>query len=260
MKRILKEFVFSALLFFSIFFITLRVDWMSVFHLSPTIVVDKLSEWVWDLTYQGLNEVKSDKVRLPVDTLVHEMCVANGIDTESISVVVSNNYEVNAFATVGRHIIVNTGLIEKMNNETQLCAVIGHELAHLELGHIQSGIRQQAILQVILILLTGNGNVDGLINITSQMMSNSITRAKENDADAQGARFLHAMHLDPMEMANTLESFESYGILSYLTDHADSKKRAENIRKMHFANNGPFRRVLSPESWEELKETCNRAH
>ena len=260
MKRILKEFAFSALLFFSIFFITLQVDWMSVFHLSPTIVGDKLSEWVWDLTYQGLNEVKSDKVRLPVDTLVHKMCVANGIDTASISVVVSNNYEVNAFATVGRHIIVNTGLIEKMDNEAQLCAVIGHELAHLELGHIQSGIRQQAIFQVILILLTGNGNVDGLVNITSQMISNSITRAKENDADAQGARFLHAMHLDPMEMANTLESFESYGILSYLTDHADSKKRAENIRKMHFKNNGPFRRVLSPETWKELKETCNRAY
>ena len=260
MKRILKEFAFSALLFFSIFFITLRVDWMSVFHLSPTIVGDKLSEWVWSLTYQGLNEVKSDKVRLPVDTLVHEMCVANGIDTASISVVVSNNHEVNAFATVGRHIIVNTGLIEKMDNEAQLCAVIGHELAHLELGHIQSGIRQQAIFQVVLVLLTGNGNVDGLVNITSQMISNSITRAKENDADAQGARFLHAMHIDPMEMANTLETFESYGILSYFTDHADSKKRAENIRKMHFKNNGPFRRVLSPETWKELKETCNRAY
>lgn len=259
MKRILKEFALSALLFFSILFVTLRVDWMSVLHLSPTIVGDKLSEWVWDLTYQGLNEVKSDKVRLPIDTLVHEMCVANGIDTASVSVVVSNSYEVNAYATVGRHIIVNTGLIEKMDNEAQLCAVIGHELAHLELGHIQSGIRQQAVFQVILIFLTGNGNVDGLVNLTSEMISNSITRAKENDADEQGARFLYAMHLDPMEMANTLETFESYGILSYLTDHDDSKKRAENIRKIHFANNGPFRQILSPGTWKDLKETCNRA-
>ena len=260
MNKIVKELFVEALLFFGIFYATLQVDWIKLCHLKPTIVGDKLSEWVWDLTYNGLNVLKSDKVRLPVDTLVHEMCVANGIDTASISVVVSNNYEVNAYATVGRHIIVNTGLIEKMNNEAQLCAVIGHELAHLELGHIQSGIRQQAILHVIVILLTGNGNVDALINLTSQMISNSITRTKEDEADEQGARFLHAMHLDPMEMANTLETFESYGILSYLTDHADSKKRAENIRKMHFANNGPFRQILSPDSWEELKETCNRAH
>ena len=43
---------------------------------------------------------------------------------------------------------------------------------------------------------------------------------------------MHAMHLDPMEMANTLETFESYGILSYLMDHADSKKRGTNSNNL----------------------------
>ena len=253
MKKILKEFLVSAVLFCSVLFLTFQVDWMKLLNLTPTIVGDKLSEWVWDLTYVGLHEVKSDNVRLPIDTLVNEMCRANGIDTASVSVVVSRNNEVNAYATVGRHIIVNTGLIEKMDNEAQLCAVIGHEVAHLELGHIQSGLRQQAIFQVMLILLTGNGSADGLISITSDMISNSITRAKEDQADEQGARYLYAMHLDPMEMANTLESFESYGILSYLTDHADSKERAKHIRKMHFKKT-TYRPVLSPETWKALKE------
>ena len=254
MKQIIKEFLVSALLFFSILLLTLQVDWMKTFHLSPTIVGDKLSEWVWNLTYMGLHEVKSDNVCLPVDTLVNEMCKANGIDTASVHVLVSRNSEVNAYATVGRHIIVNTGLIEKMDNESQLCAVIGHEMAHLELGHIESGIRQKAIFQVLLILLTGNGNTDGLITFTTDMISNSITRDKEERADEQGARYLYAMRLDPMEMANTLESFESYGILSYLTDHADSKDRAEHIREMHFGKNTTFRSILSPESWQQLKQ------
>ena len=254
MIKIFKECLVSAVLFFSVLFLTLQVDWMKMLHLTPTIVGDKLSEWVWDLTYMGVNEVKSDHVRLPIDTLVNEMCKANGIDTASIHVVVSKNSEVNAYATVGRHIIVNTGLIEKMDNEAQLCAVIGHEVAHLELGHIQSAIRQKAIFQVVLILLTGNGNTEGLINLTSDMISNSITRAKEDQADEQGARYLYAMHLDPMEMANTLESFESYGILSYLTDHADSRERAERIRKMHFDKNAVYRSILSPDTWEALKE------
>ena len=183
MKQIIKEFLVSALLFFSILLLTLQVDWMKTFHLTPTIVGDQLSEWVWDLTYMGLHEVKSDNVCLPVDTLVNEMCKANGIDTASVHVLVSRNSEVNAYATVGRHIIVNTGLIEKMDNESQLCAVIGHEMAHLELGHIESGIRQKAIFQVLLILLTGNGNTDGLITFTTDMISNSITRDKEEQAD-----------------------------------------------------------------------------
>ena len=255
MIKIFKECLVSAVLFFSVLFLTLQVDWMKMLHLTPTIVGDKLSEWVWDLTYMGVNEVKSDHVCLPIDTLVNEMCKANGIDTASVHVLVSRNSEVNAYATVGRHIIVNTGLIKKMDNEAQLCAVIGHEMAHLELGHIKSGMRQQAVFQVLLILLTGNGSAEGLINLTSEIISNSITRSKENQADEQGARYLYAMQLDPMEMANTLESFESYGILSYLTDHADSKDRAEHIRKMHFGKKKTtYRTILSPETWQALKD------
>jgi predicted Zn-dependent protease len=254
MKKIVKELLVSALLFFGVLCATLQVDWMKLLHLRPTIVGDKLSEWVWELTYARIDEVQDASVCLPIDTLVSEMCRANGINSASVHIVVSRDKEVNAYATAGRHIIINTGLIEKMDNETQLCAVIGHELAHLELGHIESSIRRQAIFQVLLTLLTGNGNMEGVVNITTLMISNSIPRAEENDADAQGARYLYAMQQDPMEMANTLETFESYCILSYLTDHADSKERAENIRKMHFKGNIVPRPILSPGVWNNLKE------
>ena len=255
MNKILKEAVISALLFFGVFFATLQVDWMSVLHLVPTIVGDKLSEWTWEILSSNIREVEADEVRLPIDTLMREMCEANGIDTASISIVVSKNPEVNAFATVGRHLVIYTGLIKKMDNEAQLCAVVGHEVAHLQLGHIKSGIRRQAVFYVILTLISGSGS--GQLNeIIGDMISNSITRAKENDADAQSAHYLYAMHLDPMEMADVLEKFDSYGLFSFLSDHDDSKKRADRIRNMHFSDNGPYRQILSTETWEELQRGC----
>lgn len=255
MNRVFRELLLSVAVFCGIFYATLQVDWMKVLHLSPTIVGDKLSEWAWDLMSKSIREVEADEVRLPIDTLMREMCLANGIDTASVHIVVDRTSEVNAFATVGRHLVIYTGLIRQMDNEAQLCAVIGHEVAHLQLGHIQSGIRRQAAINVILILLSGNGS--GQLNeIIGDMVSNSLTRAKENEADAQGARYLHAMHLDPLEMATTLEKFESYGIFSYLTDHDDSKKRADRIRKMEFSDNGPYRQILSSETWERLQEAC----
>ncbi len=256
MKKILKESAISALLFFSILYVTLQVDWMKVFQLRPTIVGDKLSEWVWELSESSLWKVNDRDVCEPIDSLVKEMCKASNISNTDIHVVINRDNEVNAFATVGNHLIINTALIKKMENESQLCAVIAHEMAHLRLGHIQSAIRQQAAITVFFTLITGNGHSEMLANITSKMISNSITRAKENEADEQGARYMHAMHLDPMEMANTLETFESYGILSYLMDHADSKKRAEHIRNMHFPNNGPYRKILSQETWDKLKQSC----
>lgn len=254
MKKIFKEFIISALLFFGILFITLQVDWMKTLHLHPTIVGDKLSEWVWKVSEMSLWKVNDHDVCAPIDSLVSEMCKANGISMADVHVVINRDNEVNAFATVGNHLIINTALINKMKNESQLCAVIAHEMAHLRLGHIQSAVRQQAIITVFLAMITGNS--DMLANLTTKIISNSITRTKEDAADEQGARYMHAMHLDPMEMANTLETFESYGVLSYLMDHADSKKRAEHIRKMQFSNNGPYRKILSEETWIRLKKAC----
>lgn len=257
MNKALKEFALSAVLFFGIFYATLQVDWMRLLHLSPTIVSDKLTEWTWDLMSSGIREVQTDEIILPIDTLVREMCLANGIDMASITVVVSKTPEVNAYATVGRHLVVNTGIINIMDNEAQLCAVLGHEVAHLQLNHIQTGIRRQAAIFVILTLITGNGRgTDRLNEFITDMIGNSITRAKENEADAQGARYLHAMHLDPLEMGNALEKLDSYGVFSFLSDHDDSKKRAERIRNMEFSDNGPCRQILSAETWERLQQLC----
>ena len=256
MKKILIEFLISALLFFGIFYATLQVDWMKLFRLQPTIVGDKLSEWVWKMAESSLWEVNNHDVCVPIDSLVHEMCKANNISMADVHVVINRDNEVNAFATVGNHLIINTALIKKMENESQLCAVIAHEMAHLRLGHIQSAVRQQAVITVLFTLISGNGHSEVLANLTSKIISNSITRAKENEADEHGAHYMHAMHINPMEMASTLEKFESYGILSYLMDHADSKKRAEHIRKMHFQKNGPYRKILSQETWDKLKNAC----
>ena len=105
----------------------------------------------------------------------------------------------------------------------------------------------------------GNGRGSGRLNqFVSEMISNSITRAKENEADAQGARYLHAMHLDPLEMAAVLEKLQSYEVFSFLSDHDDSKKRADRIRNMDFADNGPCRQILSSETWKKLQESCRR--
>jgi predicted Zn-dependent protease len=256
MKKLFREIAISVFLFFGILFATLQVDWLKVLHLTPTIIGDKLSELVWDFISSGLYEVDSEKVCLPIDTLVHEMCIANGIDTASVSIVVARTYEVNAFATVGNHLVVNTGLISEMDNETQLSAALGHEMAHIQLGHIQKSIRQNAALQAILILVTGNSRSNNIRKITEKLISSGITRAKEREADESGARYIDAMHLDAKEMAIMFEKFKDDNSLSYFKDHDNNQKRAAHIREMHFTSKEPYRQILSPDTREAMQEVC----
>ncbi len=48
--------------------------------------------------------------------------------------IISNN-DVNAFALPGGFIYVNTGLLDALSNDDELRFVIGHEIAHVDLGH-----------------------------------------------------------------------------------------------------------------------------
>src|SRR5262249_49679312 len=56
---------------------------------------------------------------------------------ESFTFFIVNDPEVNAFATPGGYVGVNAGLIEMANNESELAAVLGHEIAHVTQRHLE---------------------------------------------------------------------------------------------------------------------------
>jgi predicted Zn-dependent protease len=51
----------------------------------------------------------------------------------------------NAYATLGRKIILTTGIIKKLKNESALAFVIAHELGHVEQKHVLKGIFRNTI-------------------------------------------------------------------------------------------------------------------
>lgn len=54
---------------------------------------------------------------------------------------------VNAFATAGGFVYVNTGLIERADNEAELASVIAHEIGHITGRHLVEQMRRSAIAQ-----------------------------------------------------------------------------------------------------------------
>jgi predicted Zn-dependent protease len=52
---------------------------------------------------------------------------------------------VNAFATAGGFIYVNTGLLKTADNEAEVASVLAHEMGHIEGKHLIKQMRQKAI-------------------------------------------------------------------------------------------------------------------
>lgn len=124
--------------------------------------------------------------------------------------------DINAFAAPGGFIGVNTGLIHTADNESELAAVIGHEIAHVSQRHLVRAVEsmQKVSLPILLGMLgaaiaaqsagNGDGTQAALIGGLGLLQQKSITftRNNEYEADRVGIQTLHRAGYDPDAMAS----------------------------------------------------------
>ena len=93
--------------------------------------------------------------------------------------VVIDDPEINAFAHVGGFVYVHTGLLEFVDNEGELRFVLGHEIAHVDLGHCVEQITYATRVS------QGAGELGGsLVQIAYKTIALGYSEDMEFEADA----------------------------------------------------------------------------
>jgi len=125
--------------------------------------------------------------------------------------------EINAFALPGGFVGVHTGLITASRSESELAAVLAHEISHVTQRHWprmvaaekdRAGMTLAAVLASIIIAGSGNPNGAGVAmaamaaNADSQL---AYTRSFEREADRIGIRLLSDGGYDVSAMAGFFE-------------------------------------------------------
>jgi predicted Zn-dependent protease len=122
---------------------------------------------------------------------------------------------INAFALPGGFIYVTRGMLTHMNSESELAAVLGHEVAHVTEKHaIRRNSRSQAlnILSTVASAVTmsqmgqvaaqGVGELGGMFG---GVLVTGYSREFELEADAVGAKFMAQAGYSPEAMLRTIE-------------------------------------------------------
>lgn len=147
------------------------------------------------------------------------------IPTPYFFIVKSN--EINAFAGPGGYIGINTRLILATENESELAAVMAHEIAHVRLHHLYNMIEHQKQMRIPMIASMLASIALGAINPTlgsgALMASMSgfaqdninFTRANEKEADRIGIDMLIKSDLDPKAMVSFLKNAGKFALLLY---------------------------------------------
>lgn len=154
---------------------------------------------------------------------------------------------INAFALPGAHIGVHTGLILTAESESELAAVLGHEISHVNQNHLYRMIANQdksfwpsmAALAVAILASRSNPNVGSAAIAGSQAlgMQNqlSYTRDFEREADRMGFDVMKNAGFDPHGMASFFERLQRASRLdeasapAYLHDHPLTSERIADI-------------------------------
>ena len=150
----------------------------------------------------------------------------------------------NAFAAPAGHVFMNRGLIEIMEDEGELAAILGHEIAHVQSRHISERMAKSKTLNLATLggILAGIflGGDAGAAIMQGGLAANSslqlqYSRENEEEADRKGLRYMEASGYRGDDFVKIMkkmgqESWQSGGrIPSYLTTHPGVPERVNYL-------------------------------
>jgi Zn-dependent protease with chaperone function len=150
-------------------------------------------------------------------------------------VVVQGDPSINAGATFGE-VAVTSGMLNFVRSDDEMAVVLGHELAHIEQGHVLKGTIGNLALGILATVIEakvpGAGQAAGGIG---QLFLNHYTQGQEREADEIGLRYAYEAGYDPRaaeKMQERLAVEEPQSMTAgYFDTHPSSVERAVAARK-----------------------------
>ena len=188
-----------------------------------------------------------------IEAIIHEWADpvfrGMGLEPSEVEILLIADPELNAFATRGRIMGLNTGLILRTRNPNELLGVIAHEGGHIRNRHTLRDGAQNAGMQPMLMtmalgalaiaagapdagaVLLGNSQYFGTLSALRYMTH------QEGEADNTAARALETAGESGRGLVSCFENFRSQEVFSdarrypYFRSHPLSSDRIENLRR-----------------------------
>jgi len=160
---------------------------------------------------------------------------------------------INAFALPGGQIFVQRGLLNFLHSEAELAAILGHEIAHVDLRHAIERYQYELALKKV-----GARDVGAIIEIAHGIVTIGYTQYQDLEADAEGERLAIEAGYDPDAGPNVFhrmqqrwgefsrvrattpagEVAQSIGtaIVSYFRTHPTSEERERQLEELVAGN------------------------
>ena len=140
--------------------------------------------------------------------------------------------QVNAFATMGGYVYVNTGLILAADNEAELASVIAHEIAHIAAQHAVKQMREMAIAQGLASAAGVDQNMAVRIGV-ELALRRPHSREAEYEADLLGMNNMAKAGYAPQATIDFLTKLMGKGSPpTFLSTHPATRDRINTLQEL----------------------------
>jgi len=143
----------------------------------------------------------------------------------------------NAFASLGGHIVIYRGLIERMPNEDALAAVIAHEIAHVRHRHPAASLGRGVAFALVLSVIgmsTRSGVADRVVGAAPSLALLKFSRDQEEEADADAVLAIAKVYGHVGGIQDLFRVFQDArpdapGGVQFLLTHPVTAQRLQNV-------------------------------
>jgi len=189
---------------------------------------------------------------------------------------VLDDKDVNALSMPGGFVYINKGLLDYVQSDDELAAVIAHEIAHISHHHMQSLLKEQsklnnqlAVALLAAIVAKGSAGDVGNLMMGAQMVQiarlNGYSRQAEKDADMTAIAYLAMSKSNPVGILTFMERLArdevarpaiEWGI--YQTHPYPAERSRDILDELRKRNVPIDRRAVTTAAMAELKKSENK--
>lgn len=204
-----------------------------------------------------------------INTLGQEVLSVAGAQYFDFRFFVINDKEFNAFSAFSGMIFFYAGLIEAVNSENELVAVMAHEIGHTVKRHLATSIEQGNAVSAGTLLLAlasmamgGGVATQALLSgsmAANQSMNLHFSRLHEQEADLLSYGWMKKMGRNPEAMEKMLQTmrritrYRSNKVPQYLLTHPDPEARLDYVDSLLVKDKGELSKFKAGDDFAFLR-------
>jgi predicted Zn-dependent protease len=141
----------------------------------------------------------------------------------------------NAIALPGGYVFVLRGMLKKLTSESQLAALLGHEIAHVVARDSMAALSRQHAVDILMVAAIAGqapGEAVRAASLTRLFLDLRYSREDERQADLAGLAYMTAAGYDPhgaAELIQILEDEHAIKQIEFFSTHPSPRNRRQYL-------------------------------